>query len=175
MNPTTIQEPGVAVVLAHKALLNDDGLFDRITARIRLDHEFQARFGELEEADQFDWSERILNETLAFLKLCSLDTRSFSPSELVDIGWHEFMLHSRAYMDFCEDVCGRYVHHEPLDAAEIAVLPDRTDGLSTTDAMTLNGIEFDSELWGIGAVCTAEDVSASAKCNANCRNGGGHK
>lgn len=36
---------------------------------------------------------------------------TFSPSPLVDIGWHIFILHTREYTEFCDGLAGHYIHH----------------------------------------------------------------
>jgi len=33
------------------------------------------------------------------------------PSQVVDIAWHEFILHTKDYHNFCDHVFGRYFHH----------------------------------------------------------------
>lgn len=38
------------------------------------------------------------------------------PSQAVDTAWHEFILSTRAYRDFCRQVLGRFVHHTPAEA-----------------------------------------------------------
>jgi hypothetical protein len=35
------------------------------------------------------------------------------PSKLVDEAWHEFILDSVAYVDFCDQAFGDYLHHTP--------------------------------------------------------------
>jgi hypothetical protein len=35
------------------------------------------------------------------------------PSKLVDDAWHEFILDSVAYIDFCDQAFGGYLHHTP--------------------------------------------------------------
>jgi hypothetical protein len=35
------------------------------------------------------------------------------PRKLVDDAWHEFILDSVSYVDFCEQVFGAYLHHTP--------------------------------------------------------------
>lgn len=37
------------------------------------------------------------------------------PSRVVDTMWHEFILHTRAYRDWCELVLGRFVDHVPAE------------------------------------------------------------
>jgi len=38
------------------------------------------------------------------------------PSQVVDDAWHEFILFTRAYQQFCRHALGRYLHHTPAEA-----------------------------------------------------------
>lgn len=38
------------------------------------------------------------------------------PSQAVDVAWHEFILFTRAYQQFCNDALGRFLHHTPAEA-----------------------------------------------------------
>ncbi len=38
------------------------------------------------------------------------------PSEIVDVLWHEFILFTRAYEQFCQQAFGRFLHHTPTEA-----------------------------------------------------------
>lgn len=40
-------------------------------------------------------------------------------SDKVDPFWHAHLLHTKAYAQFCDDVVGEFMHHEPLDHAKI--------------------------------------------------------
>ena len=37
------------------------------------------------------------------------------PSRVVDAMWHEFILHTRSYRDWCELALGRFLHHTPAE------------------------------------------------------------
>ncbi|MFN2469100.1 MAG: hypothetical protein ABR521_13340 [Gaiellaceae bacterium] len=45
--------------------------------------------------------------------LCSGRRTLGMPSRAVDDAWHDFILMSRAYHTFCDEVFGRYLHHTP--------------------------------------------------------------
>lgn len=49
------------------------------------------------------------------------------PSKVVDTLWHEFILHTRAYKDWCDIALGRFLHHTPAEA--LGGSPQRNDGL----------------------------------------------
>lgn len=38
------------------------------------------------------------------------------PSQAVDVLWHEFILFTRYYKDFCQRAFGRFLHHTPAEA-----------------------------------------------------------
>ena len=38
------------------------------------------------------------------------------PSQVVDVAWHEFILFTRDYRDFCQRGLGRFLHHVPAEA-----------------------------------------------------------
>ncbi|MGD9969050.1 MAG: hypothetical protein AB7S65_01215 [Sulfuricurvum sp.] len=40
------------------------------------------------------------------------------PSQVVDIAWHEFILFTRSYRDFCSNAFGRFLHHTPTEAMQ---------------------------------------------------------
>jgi len=60
--------------------------------------------------------ETVLAEVIKFLTLASecTDTQ-ITPSVKVDLAWHEFLLFTRRYFDFCERNYGKMIHHEPSD------------------------------------------------------------
>ena len=119
-------------------------LFDRLVRRIVTDDDLPA-----------DLAERIIDQTLAFLGACAREhDEPLAPSELVDIGWHAFVLHTKDYTAFCERVAGRYLHHTPTEegdpAAAIATLA------RTVAAIEAAGFIVDPDLWPRNAVsdCT---------------------
>lgn len=44
------------------------------------------------------------------------------PSRSVDFAWHEFILFTRQYQQFCQQAFGRFLHHTPAEA-----MPSKTD------------------------------------------------
>jgi hypothetical protein len=55
------------------------------------------------------------------------------PSVIVDDMWHEFVLHTREYAEFCEAAFGRFLHHEPESAmSPTAAAMNRGTSLLTT-------------------------------------------
>jgi hypothetical protein len=49
------------------------------------------------------------------------------PSQAVDVLWHEFILHTKAYEAWCHRALGRFLHHTPAEA--LGKSAQRNDGL----------------------------------------------
>jgi hypothetical protein len=135
-------------------------LFDRLVRRIVND----------EQIDQ-PTAERIMVQALGFLRACALNPGAgLSPSPMVDIGWHTFVLYTREYADFCRRVAGRFIHHVPTDghaskcdSACTGDAPPAERGSITTTLTTMRaaGIPVDEELWRAhGGDCS--------QCHAGC-------
>ena len=52
------------------------------------------------------------------------------PSRVVDVAWHEFILHTRAYQQWCAHAFGALLHHTPAEV--LGSSPRRNDGLRRT-------------------------------------------
>jgi hypothetical protein len=71
--------------------------------------------GNLEVAQQ------VFEDTKRFLFLCGTQkTVGFllSPPPEVDVGWHEFILFTEAYTEYCVNNFGRYIHHRPTAVSD---------------------------------------------------------
>jgi hypothetical protein len=58
---------------------------------------------------------RWLHEAIRFLDLCAATGQQLVPSKRVDHAWHEFLLHTREYEEWCRSRYGRFIHHVPQD------------------------------------------------------------
>ncbi len=127
-----------------RALISDD-LFHRLTDRIIKVECFEREL-----------AERIMDQALAFLLACAVNVGApLAPSELVDIGWHTFILDTHEYAAFCDRVAGRFLHHVPNDDQRPAESP--ADVLARTcAAMRTLGFQLDDALWPRAALgsCT---------------------
>ncbi|GGM27952.1 hypothetical protein GCM10011608_10980 [Micromonospora sonchi] len=140
-----------------RTLIHPD-LFATLTARIAVDHP------ELPDG----MPDRILDQALAFLAACATTTRPIGPSELVDIGWHTFILHTADYAAFCQRIAGRFIHHQP-EPAPGDERPSRPQPIGapiseTVAAIRAAGYRVDPDLWGLAADCT----SKCTQCHAGC-------
>ncbi len=54
-----------------------------------------------------------LQEVLKFLFLVSKTNQILTPSQKVDLVWHEFILFTKMYDQICHSHFGRFIHHHP--------------------------------------------------------------
>ncbi|ABP52993.1 glycine-rich domain-containing protein [Salinispora tropica] len=149
MSTTTLTRRGASLVSPE--------LFGRLTARIAKDHpDLPAGM-----------PARILDQALAFLGAAAVTTEPIGPSDLVDIGWHTFILYTRDYAEFCDRIAGRFIHHNPEDGSEWPTNPtDAPVPLSrAVAAITTAGYQVDAALWRVNASATAADCT---QCHAGC-------
>jgi len=135
-----------------RSLVSDD-LFHRLTDRIVQAERFERNL-----------AERIMDQALAFLLACATNVGApLAPSELVDIGWHTFLLDTSEYAAFCDRVAGQFIHHVPTDNEPASESPG--DVLArTVKAMRTLGFRLDDALWPPTALgsCTG--------CHNGCHN-----
>jgi hypothetical protein len=151
MTPSAVRPPTVALI--------SDDVRDRLVRQLIKEHAGMTG----------DEAVRIVDATVAFLKVCADNPDGhFRPSLRVDLGWHQFILNTVDYAEFCERVAGRFLHHVPEDRTPPrATLPDTAKMLApTVDAMHAAGFTVDPELWA-----TAHSASCS-QCHAGCTNCG---
>jgi len=148
--------------LAHRLIegrtLISQALFDRLTRRIAGEHP------ELSHG----MPQRILDQALAFLATSATATQPLGPSDLVDIGWHTFILHTIDYAAFCDQVAGRFIHHVPDDEDVQGTTPPTipTTLTATVTAIRAAGFLIDADLWPRAADCN----SKCTQCHAGCVN-----
>ena len=123
----------------------------RLTHRITTDHP------EISEAT----ARRIVGQAAAFIAASGQQPdQSLAPSELVDYGWHAFILHTVDYAAFCERVVGRFVHHVPTDEDEQTPGGPQATRERTLAAIRSAGFTVDEGLW--------PDMADCSQCHAGC-------
>lgn len=55
----------------------------------------------------------LIEEVLRFLFLIKFGNQILTPSHIVDLAWHEFILCTRYYAEFCEKHFEKFIHHHP--------------------------------------------------------------
>jgi len=68
------------------------------------------------------------------------------PSNLVDDAWHEFILDTASYIEFCEGAFGEYLHHTPEETMGIPMREALADTIRAWDRSDM-GADGESVLW----------------------------
>lgn len=77
-----------------------------------------------------------------------------SPTELVDEAWHNFILHTKTYQQFCMERYGRFVHHIPHGMKQ-DVLNQKVSILASQATLVL-------------ATASCNDGTGDGNCSNNC-------
>lgn len=152
----TISDAPARVELSNKGLISDQ-LWTRLTSRIVKD-----------EGMDLALAERIMDQALGFLRLCAEKTspEAYSPSPLVDVGWHTFILYTKPYARFCQEIAGHFIHHNPTD--EEGVDYGTGNIARTVAALKQHGVVVDEPLWAN----TGHDCDGSCDASGTCGDGG---
>jgi hypothetical protein len=89
------------------------------------------------------YAEGALKEAKRMLYLYAISRETVSPSELIDMAWHEMLMFTRWYREFC-DFIGCFVHHDPTEG-----VPDggKTYLKTKENYKKFFGIEPDYQYW----------------------------
>ncbi len=118
------------------------------------------RFCQEHQVSETEARERF-EETKKFLLLCATNKQvSYSPSLEVDALWHEFILCTKSYFDFC-NMAGMYIHHEPSEKPE-------TEAYKRTlkDMKNFYG-KLNSAYWADGKASAGHCGHSCSSCGSN--------
>jgi hypothetical protein len=133
--------------------LVEPGLWERITASFGHDDpSLKAFAGKI--ARKHGWKQRFalqaLEEYKKFIYLGIVSDFEVTPSKVIDTVWHEHLLFSKAYRQFCQEIAGRPLDHHP----ELVPMEEQTGRYSAqyVDTIALYNKEFGLEppasIWG---------------------------
>ena len=87
---------------------------ERFPLHERLDQRLARRRPELDSTQRAE----VLEGLRDYFLICNTAGRRMvaMPSQAVDDAWHEFILFTRQYEQFCQRAFGRFLHHTPVEA-----------------------------------------------------------
>lgn len=102
-------------------------------------------------------------DTKRYLYLCAVAGKPLAPPHAVDQGWHEFLMYTKDYQDFCFAHLGKFVHHNPNPMLR----PHAVLRVSDTNKLAIMHFGELSKNWRV----YAEDCTPDYDCNgdSNCR------
>lgn len=60
-------------------------------------------------------SSDLFEDLKKWMYLCTVSSVALSPPKMIDEAWHNFLLFTMEYKRFCDEYCGRFIHHFPFD------------------------------------------------------------
>lgn len=60
-----------------------------------------------------DEARELFEEMKKFLYICSINPKMSTPSIPVDNMWHQFILWTKDYANYCQENFGKFIHHFP--------------------------------------------------------------
>lgn len=112
----------------------------------------------------FAEANELLEDLLLFLSASVFwPNFGFRPPQKLDAVWHEFILHTPAYLSFCRELGVDYIHHIPddINCKRTDVI---SDGLPLWRHLKSQGISFRTEIW-------EEQHEDRTRCQGGCDRG----
>ncbi len=107
--------------------------------------------------DKYQWTEVEAREEFTklkqFLYTAATTNEKIAPGKKLDELWHNFILFTQDYMEFCNQYLGRYIHHRPNRRGEVH---------GKKDCQSMTGCDNGCE--------TARKVGVEAKASCSCSN-----
>lgn len=85
-------------------------------------------------------AEFLFEDMKRFLALAAVTDLPIAPSPAIDNAWHEFLMYTEDYQQFCRDTVGAYIHHRPNDLS--GPLPRQTRERIASDTRGLAEATF---------------------------------
>ena len=124
------------------------------------------RFSEKHKLSQ-EITSIIFTEMKRFIFISIISNEVCSPSKIVDEMWHEFIMHTSHYRDFCNIFNSEFIDHTPSDIPEIEGYM-RTKSLAERIFGKLNQLCWPkpTDAAKIGS-CTCSNKSCTCNCKKN--------
>ena len=102
-------------------------------------------------------AQSLFQDTKRYLYLCFVTGKKLAPSAPIDQGWHEFLMYTKDYQDFCAQFFGTFIHHTPKPTLS----PHPVIRVSDTNKLAMQHFGDLSDNWRV----YAGDCSPDYDCN----------
>lgn len=114
-----------------------------------------------------DLTDEIFEEMKKFMYLCATNDGAMAPPEDIDEIWHNFILFTRDYADYCKRHVGIFLHHQPLTIDQRS----RSDGSMVLNTLAAAEHTFGtlSQHWSFSKIpgsCGPGVCGASTNCQS---------
>lgn len=160
-------QSNVRAISARQRLATDPTLYGRIISyeHPALRERMQVKYGwSAEKTDE------VFTEMKKFLYLCATNDGAMAPPEDIDEMWHNFILFTGDYAEFCKGEVGFFLHHQPLTQAQRATSDGSMIGATLAAAKHAFGSDLPEKYWSFKKIpgsCGPGVCGASTNCQGD--------
>lgn len=159
----TTQNAKVTPFSERQRLAEDTALFNRM-----MDYNHPALKERMHV--KYGWTPKFTDELFIemkkFMYLCATNDRAMAPPEDIDEIWHNFILFTNDYANYCRDKVTLFLHHQPLTVAQ----REQSDGSMIESTLAAARAAFGDNLpehWSFQKIpgsCGPGTCGASTNC-----------
>ena len=154
----------VVPISPRQRLANDSNLLDRM---LNYDHPALRERMITKHHWTPEFTDVLFVEMKRFLYLCATNDGAMAPPKDIDEIWHNFILFTGDYADFCAEKVGFFLHHQPLTKLQRA----KSDGSMATNTLLAARRAFGTlnEHWSFAQIpgsCGPGVCGASTNCQS---------
>lgn len=154
----------VVAISVRQCMANDPSLFGRM---MDYDHPALKERMVVKIGWTPEFTDELFDEMKKFLYLCATNDGAMAPPEGIDEIWHNFILFTGDYADYCKSKVGFFLHHQPLTQAQRA----SSDGSMVRNTLEAAERTFGplSEHWAFTKIpgsCGPGQCGASTNCQS---------
>lgn len=108
----------VIAIVKNARRLKRENLIDNFEFPASIAQKVNDKYPHLDSAEV----DMVMDGLRGYFHICNIAGRKrvSMPSQVVDVAWHEFILFTRLYQNFCSRSFGRFLHHTPAEAMKSA-------------------------------------------------------
>lgn len=160
-------QSNVSAISLRARLAQDPGLYDRM---MDYDHPALKERMMVKEGWSKEQTDEAFVEMKKFLYLCATNEGAMAPPEDIDEIWHNFILFTGDYADYCKDRVGTFLHHQPLTQAQRAQSDGSMIRSTLEAAKRAFGDDLPERLWAFHKIpgsCGPGVCGASTNCQGD--------
>jgi hypothetical protein len=149
----------------------EKGLQDLITSVVNYQNNLVIKKFILENSCTEQKARLLFEETKKFLLICALSESSCTPNKLIDQMWHQFILFTYDYQEFCMKTFGFIIHHFPT--VELNAKTHSANAKGLLNVLILNQHIFgviENSVWGLSNSADSLVANCGVSC-ADCNGG----
>lgn len=160
-------QTNVSAISLRARLAQDPDLYDRM---MNFDHPALLERMQVKEGWTKEQADETFVEMKKFLYLCATNEGAMAPPEDLDEIWHNFILFTGDYAEYCQERVGTFLHHQPLTLAQRAESDGSMIQNTLAAAKHAFGEDMPEHIWSFTKIpgsCGPGVCGASTNCQGD--------